>query len=133
MRKPITEEQMAREIRRAKRFIDTAFALTVLLAIVITIALLCFHWQHSFSSKRWKNHPQQRGDMVYSLLTQNKLYGMQRAEVTDLLGYDQHYSYSAEPDQLTYYLGAVTDPAGDRWLILKLENDAVESYSIRTK
>ena len=133
MRKPITEEQMALEVRRAKRFNDIAFVVTVLLAVIIALAALYSHWQHTFSPRRWKDSPEKRSNMVYSLLQKEKLYGMERSNVVELLGYDQHHTDSSASNELTYYLGSVKNPSGDHWLILELKDDIVEQYYFRIK
>lgn len=133
MRKQITEEQMAREVQRAKRFNDIAFIITVLLAVMIALVALYSRWQHTFSSRRWKDNPDKRSNMVYSLLQKETLYAMERKGVIELLGYDQHHAISSAPNELTYYLGSVKNPSGDRWLILELKDDIVDRYYFRVK
>lgn len=42
MRKPLSNEEMQREVARAKRFNDIAFVITVILTIVAVATLLRF-------------------------------------------------------------------------------------------
>ena len=133
MRKQLTEEQMAQEVQRAKRFNDIAFLITIILAVVIAIVSLYSRWQHTFSTRRWKDSPEKRSNMVYSLLQKETLYGMERNNIIELLGYDQHHAISNAPNELTYYLGSVNNPSGDRWLILEMKNDIVNQYYFRIK
>lgn len=133
MHKPMTEEKMALEIRRAKRFNDIAFAVTIIFAAALIFFLCRFQRYTTFSPRRWKTDQTHRSYMMESLLSQHKLYNMEKDKLIDLLGYDQHKWDSDRKNQLTYYLGTSAATGADRWFIVELQADRVSRYRIYTE
>ena len=129
MRTQMSDAQMQEEIRKAKRFNDIAFIVTMVLTAASLVLIITAHAYFSFTPRRWKSAPNARKYMVYSLLKKNKLCGMQKNEIYNLLGYDQH-KWNSQANTLTYYLGASRNHTGEMWLVCQLENDTVKSYRI---
>lgn len=130
MHRQAKKEIMPSDIRRAKHYIDFAFAVSLCFTVILIIFLACLHQNTTFSSKRWKAQQEHRYGMLPHLLCEHKLYHMEKDELIKLLGYDQHKWDSNRADQLTYYLGRDPITQRENWLMINLHSNRVASYYI---
>lgn len=130
MHRQAKETAIPAEVRKAKRFIDIAFVISLCLALVLILFLFHLHCSTTFSAKRWKNQQEHRYGMLPQLLGEHRLYQMHKDELIALLGYDQHKWDSNRADQLTYYLGLDPITQKENWLMINLHSNRVASYYI---
>lgn len=107
--------------------------LALLLAAILAGGLLRLCAAHRFTTRRWVEEPEARGNLVSSLLARYELVGMTREEVLALLGGDSGPDgYGKTEHNLSYCLGLEGQffPIDDRWLILELEDGVVTEYRI---
>ena len=135
MRKVLSEDEMKREVRKARIINYTVFA--ILLAILLTsiVGYFVYRYQHTFHSDRWLNEPSERTDMIDSFLQNHELIGLTEADVLSLLGPNDSSSgaFSAD-DRYVYYLGPERGlfSVDSEWLLIDFSDGVVSDYSLAT-
>lgn len=131
----MTEEEMIREVRRARRANYIVFGIFAALFAAAAIGWAAYKYQHAFTPEKWIENPDQRVKIVDSLLSKYELAGMREQEVIDLLGGPggKDACYQSE-DCLVYYLGAERGfiSIDSEWLVIAVQDGVVCDYEIRT-
>ena len=123
------------EIRKIKRQNYIVFGIFAGLIIAIVIACSAFISQHSFSTSKWEQYPDERTKIVDDLLDDYDLIGMQESEVIALLGnHDNDYGYFSSENRFVYRLGMERGfiSIDSEWLIIDFADGVVEGYFITT-
>lgn len=131
----MNESELSRLIRRAKRW--NYFFLAILLFLLCSFFI--YKYQHTFTSEKWINNPNNRVQIVDDMLKKNNLVGMNITEIKLLLGEETHEgsqssfkisNNSLDPNStLTYYLGV--DYMDGVWLVISYDkDDIITSYRL---
>ena len=86
MHKVLSEDDMKREVRKAKIANYTIFAVVLAFLLAIIVGYLVYRYQHTFHSDKWLNEPSERTDMIDNLLHNYEIVGLTETEVLSLLG-----------------------------------------------
>ena len=111
----------------------------ILTIIFIFVFSRWFLNRRTFSSIKWKNHPETRNCIVADLLKKYRLVGMNEQDVVLLLGNEDEKgsqqttfkgdrTYYPPESTIVYYLGQ--DLLDGRWLKIKKKNGVVQKVSI---
>ena len=125
------EKKLERQLQRAKRANYIIFAICACLIVAVAAGLLSGHIKHTFTQKRWDNHPGERYKMVDSLLERHDLAYMDREQLFELLGDDCSSDADGSVETLRYFLGRDTWGIGYR-LVITLQNGRVTEYELVT-
>ncbi|WP_409304972.1 hypothetical protein [Peribacillus sp. SCS-155] len=112
----------------------TLLSLGLLIVGVIYMLFLAFS-PDKFNQDRWLNKPEERVDMVDSLLSEERVKGKTKAEIIDLLGKQEEELYFKELHNLVYYLGSESGfmAVESQWLVIWFdEKGQVTDYEIKT-
>ncbi len=128
---PMTEEEMARSVRRGIIFNATAFGILVILLLCSGIVLRKHQLDHTFTTERWLSNPDRRSLMLDDLMADHSLVGMSREEIIALLGPGDRETASfsgklkgeQQGDLFIYHLGV--DFMENQWLILLWKDNRV--------
>lgn len=128
-----------KEIRKAKRvnYIAFGIAIVVILGIIIagaiaSNAITVYDRNHTFSTSKWLDDPENRAAIVDDLLKKHELVGMTEEEVIALLGENNndYGAFNAE-DRYVYYMGPDRAFGIDcEWLILDFTDGVVSKTLI---
>ena len=130
---------MQKQAQRAKMFNIMIFSLFAAIVLTALVGFGVFRYQHTFTIEKWHNAPNGRTKIVADFLEKHKITGMTKEEIISLLGEEETYantktsfkiskSYFDPENTIVYYLGV--DFMDDRWLIISLENDIINSFCI---
>lgn len=131
------EENMRKEVEKAKRRNTVIFAVFAAVFAVLLAALCVFKYQHTYSSVKWANGRESRYKIVSNMLERNQLIGMTEADVIQLLGDEDaddqtsfkiSRKYFPPESTLVYYLGV--DLIDNNWLVISLDGGVVTEYCI---
>jgi len=123
--------------RGANPFKNSIFWITIVIALPIIYAGILFTWykisssypERSFDKYEWIQNKDKRYEYVEDLVNHNKLNGMTKSEVIDLLG-----KASNENDSmLTYYIGyspKIFFNLDPDWLEIEIKNEIVETVRV---
>ena len=120
-----------KEIRKIKIINLAVFLFFVLLAAAAFIHLK----SKTFSAKKWREAPDERVNIVDSLLSKHDLIGMTEKEVTALLGENDNDSgYFSKDGRYVYYLGPERGffSIDSEWLLIDFSDGAVSDFSLTT-
>ncbi|WLR55434.1 hypothetical protein LC048_24780 [Mesobacillus subterraneus] len=112
----------------------TLLSLGLLIGGVICILFLIFS-PDKFNQDRWLKKPEERVDMVDSLLSEVNLKGKTKAEIIELLGEQEKDVYFKEPNNLVYYLGAERGfiSIDSEWLVIWFDDKGkMTNYEVKT-
>ncbi len=127
----MTEEEIRKQIIRAKRFNYTVFAIFMIIAVLIGISVIRYKIQHEYSPLKWAKNPSDRVEIVNDMLSENELKGMTKAEVIDLLGKESDRNSKGTEDTLIYYLGVERGLSSDsEWLKIYFADERVSDYKV---
>lgn len=135
MRKALSEDDIKREVRKAKIANYTIFAIFLTFLLTIVVGYFTYRYQHTFYSDRWLNEPHERTDMIDNLLQNHEIIGLTKAEVLSLLGpYDNAQGAFNTDDRYVYYLGPERGliSIDSEWLLIDFTNGVVSDYSLTT-
>ena len=130
-----------KEIRKAKRVNSIAFgiAIVVILGIIMASAIASnaitvYDRNHTFSTSKWLDDPENRAAIVDDLLKKHELVGMTEEEVIALLGENNNdRGYFNADNRYVYYLGLDQGFSIDcQWLILDFTDGVVSKTFIET-
>ncbi len=93
------KEAFEKEIRKAKRFNYTVFAVLVIIVAAVAVGLIFRHISRTFTTEKWLNAPENRTRIVDDLLSRYSLAGKSEEEITALLG--EKHAYSS-PERYVY-------------------------------
>lgn len=131
----MTEEEIKKQIKKAKRFNYSVFAIFVIIAVILGISLIKYKLQREFSTSRWIANPSERVDMIDDMLSENELVGKTKEEIISLLGNDNgDDGPDREGDIKVYYLG---DEPGlvsidSAWLVIAFSDGVVSGFEVKT-
>ncbi|SMC56276.1 hypothetical protein [Papillibacter cinnamivorans] len=132
----MTEEEMLREVTRARRANIVIFCVFAALFAAAAIGWFVYRHQHTFTQEKWMNRPEHRVDIVDDMLAKYRVIGMTEEEITALLGGDdgKYARYSPEEDSIVYYLGPERGlfSIDSEWLVITFRSGAVSDYTVRT-
>ncbi len=133
-----------KEMRKAKRVNYIAFGIAIVVVLGIIMAstnaisaydrfCTAYVQNHTFSTSKWLNDPENRAAIVDDLLKKHELVGMTEEEVVALLGKNNNDRgcFNAD-DRYVYYMGPDRAFGLDcEWLILDF-TDGIVSNSFTT-
>ncbi len=118
---------MKGEIRKAKAGI---LVFAIIFALILAWSIRSAYW-HSFSERKWANHPEKRAKMTDDLLRNYDLIGMSKEEIAGLLGTNNNdYGYFNQENRWVYYLGSERTIMDSEWLLIDFDWDSVREYSM---
>ena len=123
------------ETKRIKRQNYIIFGILVGLLIAIVTACSTFISQHSFSTAKWEQYPNERTKIVDDLLMRYDLIGMQESEILALLGnHDNDSGYFSSENRFVYRLGMERSfiSIDNEWLIIDFADGVVVGHFITT-
>lgn len=129
----MTEKELENEIKKAKRFNYTVFAILIIGILLCAVWGIRYKYQHTFSTSKWTANPHERVKMVDDMLSKHDLTGKTEQEIIALLGEDSGKKISSAKDNsFVYYLG---DERGlisidSEWLIISFTDGLVSGYEI---
>ncbi len=129
----MTDKEIKRQIKKAKRFNYTVFAIFVAIALALGAWAISYKYQHTFTAERWAEKPEQRAEMVGDLLYKGKLTGKTPEEVAALLGEDAGDGVPfKQADNLVYHLW-LEDYIGvdSQWLIISFKDGFVSDCVLK--
>lgn len=135
MHNTLSEDDMKREVRRARIANYTIFAILSAILFAIIIGYFIYRYQHTFHSDRWLNKPSERTDMVGNLLQNYKIIGLTESEVLSLLGpHDNDQGAFNADNRYVYYLGPERGlfSIDSEWLLIDFIDGIVSDYSLAT-
>ena len=135
MRKALTEDNMKREVRKAKIANYIIFTIFLAFLLAIIVGYLTYRHQHTFYSDRWLNEPSERTDMIDNLLQNYEIVGLTETEVLSLLGpHDNAQGAFNANNRYVYYLGPERGlfSIDSEWLLIDFTNGVVSDYSLTT-
>ena len=89
--------------------------------------------EHTFTTSRWLNYPEERVKIVDDLFRKQALVGLSKDKVIDLLGPETENAYFKEPGNMVYYLGPERGliSVDSEWLVIELDDNVVVDYQIK--
>ncbi len=111
------------------------------LIVFVTVFLMniIFPPEHNFASKSfdnklWLSNPNNRTEIIASLIKSKLLDHKSKADIIKLLGQpmDSCTYASSKRQDLTYYLGPERSAISvdSEWLVIRLDNDTVKNYDL---
>ena len=135
MRKALSEDDMKREVRKAKIANYTIFIILLAVLLATVVVYFAYRHQHTFHSERWLQEPDERTDMIDNLLQNYEIIGLTETEVLSLLGpHDNDQGAFNADNRYVYYLGPERGlfSIDSEWLLIDFINGAVSDYSLTT-
>jgi len=126
---------MKKQVQKAKIANYTIFSILLIFLIGIAIGYFVYRYQHTFSSDKWLNEPNQRTNIIDDLLQNYKLVGMTETEVLSLLGsHNNDYGYLNANNRFVYCLGPERGlfSIDSEWLLIDFTDGIVSDYSLTT-
>ncbi len=122
---------MDKEIRKAKAGVLIPFTVfMVIFALILALEIRSAYW-HSFSERKWTNHPEKRAIMTDDLLQDHDLIGMSKEQIALLLGPDDNdYGYFNRENRWVYCLGSERSIVDREWMLIDFEGDTVRQYAM---
>ena len=129
----MTDKEMERQIKKAKRFNYTVFAIFAAIVLVPGAWIISYKYQHTFTAERWAEKPEKRAEMVGDLLKKGALSGKTPEEVTALLGEDAGDGVPFKAaDNLIYHLWLEDYIDIDsQWLIISFKDGLVSDCVLK--
>ena len=121
--------------KKIKRRNYVVFGIFAGLIIAMVITGCAYQEQHSFSTSKWEQYPDERTKIVDDLLDDYDLIGMQESEVIALLGnHDNDYGYFSSENRFVYRLGMERSfiSIDSEWLIIDFADGVVVGHFITT-
>lgn len=107
----------------------------VLAALILFIFFLRVKYkcEHTFTTSRWLNYPEERVKIVDDLFRKHVLEGLSKDQVIDLLGPETENAYFKEPGNMVYYLGPERGliSLDSEWLVIELDENIVVDCQIK--
>lgn len=131
----MTDEELKKEIRKAKRFNYTVFTILIIGILLCTVWGIRYKYQHTFSTSKWIENPHERVNIVDDMLLKNDLIGKTKQEIIALLGEESGKKISsAKENSFAYYLGDERRliSIDSEWLIITFADGFVSDYEITT-
>lgn len=135
MRKALSEDDVKREVRKAKIANYTIFVIFLAFLLAIIVGFFVYRYQHTFRPDRWLNEPSERTDMIDNLLQNYEIVGLTESEVLSLLGPNDNAQGAFNADnRYVYYLGPERGlfSIDSEWLLIDFVNGIVSDYSLTT-
>ena len=122
---------MKEEARKAKTRVLISFVVfSIIIALFLALGIRYVYW-HSFSERKWTNHPEKRAKMTGDLLHDYNLIGMSKEQILRLLGPDNNdYGYFNQENRWVYYLGSERTIIDSEWLLIDFEDNIVHEYAM---
>ena len=121
--------------KKIKRRNYVVFGIFAGLIIAMVITGCAYQEQHSFSTSKWEQYPDERTKIVDDLLDDYDLIGMQESEILTLLGtHDNDSGYFSSENRFVYRLGMERGliSIDSEWLIIDFDDGIVTGYFITT-
>lgn len=133
MKKIPSDEHIAKEIRRIKIIGRSILGACFLIGILLMVVKGIDQYNHTFTTEKWIENPEQRTQMVTDMLGHHQLIGMTELELRVLLGEnDNDYGYFNDEGNWVYYLGAQWLGPDSEWLVINVKEGIVTDYELTT-
>ncbi|MFB0919488.1 MAG: hypothetical protein QMB62_01190 [Oscillospiraceae bacterium] len=127
----MTEEDIRKQIKRAKRFNYTVFVIFTIIAVIIGVSVIKYEVRHEYSPSKWAKSPSHRIEIVNDMLSETEMKGMTKAQVIALLGKESDSNANDTEDTMTYYLGVERGLTSDsEWLKIYFTDGRVSNYKV---
>lgn len=107
----------------------------VLAAVILGVVFLGVKYkcEHTFTTSRWLNYPEERVKVVDDLFRKYELVGLTKDQVVGLLGPETENAYFKEPGNMVYYLGPERGliSLDSEWLVIELGEHVVVDCQIK--